>query len=422
MALPLRLGIALVVSAFLVAGIWFAGRLGFSRLLTQYGARATPDGVLEALDESVGLMPSDAEAHYVRGAILANKGDLDEAIKEYEKAVALRPKDYYLWLALGMLRDRAEDEAGAIADLNEAVRLAPYYSQPRFQLGNLLFRAGRRDEAFEQLRRAVKSRASLLPNVIDLAWGASGGDAEAVKQVIQPQTQAEYLALAHYFAKRGKSAEVIEMFSAAGRVPKRDQQQLLGELLAVRNYATAYEIWKYGRDGRLESGEQAKGRITDAGFENITTLDEQGFGWQRNDVQAVRVSLDKDGPREGSYSLRLDWSGDSNPPVEVIDQLVLVEPQTRYRLRFAARTQDIVTGGLPLLVVTDASSKEEKVLGQSQPLPQGKSDWQEYSFDFATQEGSRVVRLNLQRRNCTDSPCPAFGHIWLDAFVLQKAG
>ena len=422
LAWPLRLGLALFVSAFLIAGIWFAGRLGFSRLLTQYGARATQDGLLEALDESVGLTPSDAEAHYVRGAILANKGDVSEAIKEYEKAAALRPSDYYLWQALGMLRDRADDEEGAITDLNEAVRLAPFYAQPRFQLGNLLFRAGRRDEAFEQLRRAVKSKPSLLPNVIDLAWGASGGDAEAVKQVIQPQTQTEHLALAHYFAKRGRSSEVVEMFGAAGRVPKSEQQELLNELLAMKNYSTAYEIWKYGREGKLEKSEQAAGRITDGGFENITTLDEQGFGWQqRKDVPSVRVSLDKDGAREGTYSLRLDWSGNSDPGTGVISQLVLVEPQTRYHLSFAARTQEIVTGGLPILVVTDTSGKEEKVLGQSQPLPQGKSDWQEYSFDFATQESSKVVRINLQRRNCPDSPCPAFGHVWLDAFVLQKA-
>lgn len=419
--LTLRLIIALAVSTILVAGILFAGRLGLSGLLTQYGARATQDGLLEALDESVALTPSDAETHYVRGAILANRGELDEAIKEYEKAAALRPGDYYMWQALGMLRDRAEDEEGAIADLNEAVRLAPFYAQPRFQLGNLLFRAGRRDEAFEELRLAVKSNPTLLPNIIDLAWGASGGDAEAVKQAIQPQTQAERLALAHYFARRGKSSEVVEMFSAAGSIPKKEQQELLSELLAVKNYATAYEIWKFGREGKLEDSKQANGRINDGGFENITTLDEQGFGWQqRKDVQAVRISLDKDSPRQGAYSLRLDWSGDSNPGVGVINQLVLVEPQTRYHLRFAARTQDVVTGGLPVFVVTDVSGKEEKVLGQSQPLPQGKSDWQEYNFDFATQEGSSAVRINLQRRNCADSPCPIFGHLWLDDFALQK--
>ncbi|MGA9994391.1 MAG: tetratricopeptide repeat protein, partial [Pyrinomonadaceae bacterium] len=413
---------ALIVSALLIAAIWFTGRLGFSRLLTQYGARATQGGLLEALDEAVALTPSDAEAHYVRGAILANRGELGEAIKEYEKAAALRPSDYYMWQALGILRDRAEDEEGAIADLNEAVRLAPSYARPRFLLGNLFFRAGRRDEAFEQLRRAVKSDESLLPNVIDLAWGASGGDAEAVKRAIQPHTQTEHLALAHYFARRGKSSEVLEMIGAAGHVPKKDQQTLLDELLAAKNYSTAYAIWKYGREGKLENSEQALGRITDGGFENINTLDEQGFGWQqRREMQAVHISLDKDSPREGAYSLRVDWSGDSNPAAGVLNQLVLVEPQTRYHLRFAARTQDIVTGGLPLLVVTDTSSKEEKVLGQSQPLPQGKSDWQEYSVDFATQEGSRAVRLNLQRGNCSDAPCPIFGHVWLDAVALQKA-
>jgi hypothetical protein len=78
-----------------------------------------------------------------------------------------------------------------------------------------------------------------------------------------------------------------------------------------------------------------------------------------------------------------------------------------------------VTGGLPLITVTDASGYQKR-LGQSPTLSKGTSDWQVYSFELTTTPQTSAVLLSLQRENCTTSPCPIFGSILLDSFSLEQ--
>jgi len=150
------------------------------------------------------------------------------------------------------------------------------------------------------------------------------------------------------------------------------------------------------------------------------SLEEAGFGWRipRN-LQGVTMSLDPTQPHSGSKSLRIDFAGDSNPKSALVSQLILVEPSSRYRINFAARTQDMVTGGLPLAMVNDAAGKQ-KFLGQSGPLRQGTNSWQVFSFEFTAEPATKAVVLSLQREDCTTSPCPVFGSVWLDSFSIER--
>src|SRR2546421_2391157 len=131
-------------------------------------------------NDSIRLSPSDPQAHYARALVLSRLGQLDDATREFERAVALRPSDYVLWLDLGNARQSSGDDEGALLAFREAARLAPAYARPRWEMGQLLIRAGRPDEAFEEFRHAVASRPTLLPEVIDYAWKAYGGDAGAI--------------------------------------------------------------------------------------------------------------------------------------------------------------------------------------------------------------------------------------------------
>ena len=149
----------------------------------------------------------------------------------------------------------------------------------------------------------------------------------------------------------------------------------------------------------------------------LCLLAKRGFGWRvPRDLQATSISLDSGQPHSGSKNLRIEFSGNSNPNVS---QLILLEPSRRYRINFASRSQDVVTGGLPLLVVSDAAG-DSKRLGQSAPLPKGTSDWQSYSFEFTTTPATTAVVLSLQRESCTTSPCPIFGSISLDSFSVEQ--
>jgi hypothetical protein len=402
-----------------VWGIWGAYASGLSRLNAKY---ALVSRGVEPADRAVRLTDSDAEAHSSRALVLRNQRDWEGAVREFERAATLRPRDYVLWYELALARDNADDAVGAISACEQAVRLAPTYARPHWLLGNLLFRAGRRDEAFTELQRAANGNAEFLPNLIDLAWGAYGGDAQAVQSLVRPQTNASRIALAQYFAGKGKFDEAIALFRAAGGLSADERRKLLRVLLAARRFKEAYEVWSLGQPPGDVQSPTGMNAITNPSFEGTIKLSELGFGWQQpGSLENISISLDAGNPRNGNRSLRIEFNGNSNPASAVVSQTVLVEPGTNYELKFAARTEQLITGGLPQITVSEATAAGEAKPVASLTLPAEAGSWRDYSLSFRTGETQAVV-INLNRQYCSSSPCPAFGRVWLDDFSLDKRG
>jgi hypothetical protein len=159
--------------------------------------------------------------------------------------------------------------------------------------------------------------------------------------------------------------------------------------------------------------------LVDGDFESAVDKHGPGFGWQlAQRLEKVSATRDAKEPNSGASSLRLDFSGISNPAARIVSQLVLVEPRAQYRLTFAGRTENLVTGGLPIIVVSDASAGRR--LAQSEAITAMTSNWQNYTVEFSTSNNTEAIIISLQRQACSSSPCPAFGHIWIDNFACQK--
>lgn len=420
-------GVALI---FCLLAIWTTGRAGLSRLLAESVVRSAVSpsesqaARVATANQAVLLTPSDPVAHRARAAALMDAGVLEEAIREYERAVALRPSHYTLWVELGRARDQRDDQTGALEAFTEAARLAPYYAQPHWQLGNVLFRMGRREEAFAELRRAALSDLTMLPAAIDLAWASYAGDTRAIEEVFKPETPQWRLAFARYFAKHAKPVEALEQFRAAGPLPDYERRAFLMDLLGARQFAAAYEVWSSGAETKNNELRSGVAQITDGSFESGLKYDDPGFGWQlARGLEALRFSLDTAEPKEGAHSVRIDFNGEYNPALAIMTQLVLVEPKARYRLHFASRSQEMVTGGLPIITVSDASSTgggSAPSLAESRPLPQGTSGWQDQTMEFATGDETSAVIVSFVRQSCGSGPCPIFGRIWLDQFSIEK--
>src|SRR5260221_10416803 len=135
---------------------WSTVRSGLASLLTTYAANNSQIG---PANEAVGFDKGNPDAHYIRATILAGT-DLPASISEYEQAALSRPDDYVLWLSLARARELNGDPAGAVSAARQAVPLAPYYAEPHYQLGNILLRAGQREEAFKELRLAPRRKAA----------------------------------------------------------------------------------------------------------------------------------------------------------------------------------------------------------------------------------------------------------------------
>jgi hypothetical protein len=406
-----RAGPALSLVLVLLLLIWNTGSAGFSSLLSAYAAKSYE---IEAANAAISLSSSSPDAHYVRGTILEARNDLPGAVADYDAAALARPDDCIFWLSLARARELNGDSAGALIAARRAVPLAPYYAQPHWQLGNILLRAGQADEGFKELRLAGNSNPMMMPGVIDLAWRLSGGNPQFVEQAVQPRTPEDYQILGRYLRHFGDLTAALYIYNkSAGRAPEAERFANVAALVAAKRYKEAYALWAPRRQN------SEAGVINDSGFEEERDLQEPGFGWRTADkFQGLHLSLDTADPKEGRYSLKVDFEGDSNPASPVISQLVLVEPHTHYQLRFAVRMEGIVSGGLPRVTVIDGSNNY--VLGQSDELPPATNGWRDYVIDFNSGESATAVQISLQRQLCSSPTCPIFGRLWLDNVWLQK--
>ncbi|HKZ77737.1 MAG TPA: tetratricopeptide repeat protein [Pyrinomonadaceae bacterium] len=392
--------------------IGLSARVALSKIFITYAAKM---GNLAAANESVRLAPSDAESHFVRAEVLKFSGAANDALAELERAVALRPRDYYLWLELGLTRDELDDHAGALVAFNKAVDLAPYYAQPRWQRGNLLLRNGQFNEAFADLRRAAGSNPDLLPNVMDLAWGVSRQDAKLTEQLAGISSERGRLMFAQFLASRGNASDALAQFRTVKDVSQEARHKLVEQLIADWSFEEAFAVWS---DSEAGTRVQAL-TVQDGSFEGSLGFGAAGFSWDiSRSIPAVKMALDASHPHSGLKSLQVEFRGE--PPADrlMLSQLILVEPSGKYRLNFAARTQELVTGSLPLMVINDARDKSMR-LGASAPLGQGTRDWQVFTFEFTAGPETRAVVLSLRREICQTQPCPIFGSVWLDSFSIQ---
>jgi tetratricopeptide (TPR) repeat protein len=404
-----RVVFALLAIAACLFLIRATARIGFSRLLTRYAAGANS---LAAADQAVQLTPTDPDAHRVRAIVLNRLHRTMEAEASLEIATRLRPLHAAQWLELGATREELGDNEGALVAFDEAVRRAPYYGETHWQRGNLLLRIGHYDQAFADLREAAASNRKLLPNAIDLAWSLTREDAKQTGALLQINNDNDRLEFARFLARRGKGNEMIEQVNLL-TAPLSDQnrRELTRLAFGAGSFSEAY---------RLSSGSVKMEEVVNGGFEEPLSRNDDAFGWKfPSAVAKPKLAVDGSQKFEGDKSLQLSFEGDWDASAaSLLSQTIVVQPGQRYRLSFAVQTKELVTGGPPRIVLTDVTNNQ--ILAKSDAFPAATNGWQQLSVEFTLPQTSEAVAIGLVRDNCSSSPCPIFGVVWLDAFRIEK--
>lgn len=419
---PVMRALLIIPIALALFGAWSAARWYMGNTFAEF-APGVNEGGLETTRRALELAPGDPLV-YVSAANLENRtldpGRLPEALRLYEQAVRLSPHDYRLWLGLGSVREQAGDSAGGEQALRRAIELAPAYAAPRWHLGNLLLRTGRTDEAFAELRRAAEANPVVLRGqVFSFAWSIYEKDAKAMEKVIGEGAEAR-AQLAAFLAASGSADDAVRLWTSLSAADKQAQRQtgesLMKALFEKKHFRASQAL---ARDLGAESAD-GTGQFANGGFENnISTAGTSLFGWQINPVAQTEVAIDSGEAHGGNRSLRVIFNGFSKSNYYNISQLVVVEPATRYRFEGFVRTQDLKSGGTPLIEVANAA--DNKVLAASAPFPLGRNDWQPINVEFSTPEKTEGIYIRTNRAFCGEV-CPIFGIIWYDDFNLQRLG
>ncbi|MFH0964141.1 MAG: tetratricopeptide repeat protein [Planctomycetota bacterium] len=103
------------------------------------------------------LDPSSTVAHLNLGSVYEERGDIEGALRHYERVLAVNPGSPEAHLNIGRLAEDAGDTAGAEEHYRRALAANPHYAKAHLALGNLFERRGNLEAAISAYQKAIEA-------------------------------------------------------------------------------------------------------------------------------------------------------------------------------------------------------------------------------------------------------------------------
>ncbi|HEV3120832.1 MAG TPA: tetratricopeptide repeat protein [Isosphaeraceae bacterium] len=195
---------------------------------------------------SWGQQPSDAAAHYNRGAALANQGKHAEASAEFRAAIRLNPEFVDAHIGLANVLDEQGKAQEAIAEYREAIRLKPNEALAHFNFAVALGRQGKTEEAIALYRTAIHLRPqhprshSGLGEML-IRQGKFDEAIAEIKQAIQLKSDLpeSHIGLGSALQAQGKLEEAIAAYREAVRLKPNLADAHVGLAIALDDQGKA---------------------------------------------------------------------------------------------------------------------------------------------------------------------------------------
>jgi tetratricopeptide (TPR) repeat protein len=121
-----------------------------------YDNKGQFDEAIREYDLAIRLNPKNALAHYNRGLDYANKGQFDRAIEDYDQTISLNPDNPDNFVSRGAAYDGKGQYDRAIEDYDQAIRLKPDYGLAFVDRGIAYANKGEYDRAIQDYDQAIR--------------------------------------------------------------------------------------------------------------------------------------------------------------------------------------------------------------------------------------------------------------------------
>jgi tetratricopeptide (TPR) repeat protein len=199
---------------------------------------------IREFEEAIRLKPDYVLAHNNLGVAIVKKGQIDEGISQYQEAIRLKP-DYaeaHSNLGLALVRKGQSDEA--IREFQEAIRLKPDFTEAHSNLGMALVGKGQIDEAIRESQKAIRLKPDFAEahSNLGMALIKKGQSEEAIREFQEAIRLKPDFAEAHYnlgiaIVRKGQIDEAIKEFQEAIRLKPdfAEARYSLALALAIKN-------------------------------------------------------------------------------------------------------------------------------------------------------------------------------------------
>lgn len=411
----------LIIAVALVALLfgWFAVRWQLGFMLADLTSPNEPNAKNIA-ELAVDLSSGDPLANWLLAS--SNKNDFTEesirsSLNGYEKVVKLAPFNFTWWIELGRAYEQANEPEKAEKAFLRAVELAPNYTYPHWQLGNFYLRNGNDTKAFAELQKAAENNIVYREQVFSIAWDYYEQDRQKL-EALAGNSPAVRAGLARFYAIKESADDSLRMWNTLTPEEKKENSEV-AKIIAQGLYEKGFYKESVGFVSDLGIEPKAKAEhIQNGSFEEpIGESDYIYFGWRVNKIEKIDIKLDPTQKHEGNRSLRFSFNTYVGSIFSNLSQIVVVEPSAKYVLSFWIKTEDLKSGGMPILEIVN--SKTDKIIATSKSFPTGTNAWQEFRTEFTAPEDSEGVTLRTSRTYCGEA-CPIVGAFWYDDFRLEK--
>ncbi len=361
--------------------------------------RLLSDNISE-MERGAAMVPGDAEAwDRVGRYYLLNfsNPDIPKAIADFARAVKIDPLSQDYWMDLASAYDANGDDAAAEGAYEEAHKVYPASALADWNYGNFLLREGKDDEAYEQIRLAVRGDPDLLELAISRAWHSSGDVNQLLDDVI-PASVDSYITALDFFSKihQGKPALAVwqKLMELHQTVALNRTFIFFYELFEENDSADALTAWDQAVAASGEPGLAVKGDslISDGYFEEA--FPGGGLGWQWQSQPGTTIDFDASTPDGKGRSVRLDFDGGANVSINEPLEYVAVEAERTYHFHAEIRTEQITTESGMRFLISDARHSGLEI--QSDNLI-GTNPWTSVDVDLTTLPITHYLAVELFR-------------------------
>ncbi len=406
--------VGLIVFVLLAAIFcWFGVRWQIGNMLAESNS-PNDSAAKEISKAALDLAPSDPMTNWFQAEV---EKDNKIAIKIYETTVKLAPNDYRWWLELGRIREQSGDKSGSENAFLQTIKLAPNYSFTHWSLGNFYLRDGQEAKALAELKITAESDVLYRDQVFSTLWDYFDKDISKLEPIATDSAMVK-AGLAKFYARHELTKDSLRVWNLLTAAQKIENQQV-AEIILQAFYEKKF--FRVAVEFARDIGKDAEAKIENVqngGFEQpIKDANDSLFGWRVSPLDKFEVKLDSTQKKEGIRSLRMSYTGFIGVEIKNLREFVAVQPLQKYRLTFWVRTENLKSGGTPLVEVANAI--DDKVIVATPQFPTGTNNWQQLRLDFTTPGNTEAIEIRTNRAFCGEN-CPIFGSIWYDDFSLTK--